>query len=324
MTTAPVVSAETPAVAGYRPHPLHAPERDWTEVNCYIDLWIELLHWLGRDPVPALCCALNADVDGDQWTFLKPDPEDLRILYGIEVRELNIWRSVLEHVGDQLDRGRLMTVEVDSWFLPDTRGRAYQMAHEKTTIVPHSLNVEDKRLSYFHGPGLFELRGADFDGLFAPALLPPYAETIVLDPAMNPGNVEELATRALLLTADHLRRAPATNPVRTLAAEIEAKLGWLAGQDPSAFHAFAFGTARQCGGTAELAADLARWLHDHAAVETFGADGDFRAVSTDAKALQFTMARAARGRRTDLSGVLDRMADSWDAGLAKLRSALLT
>ena len=32
----------------YVPHPLHDSGRDWPETNCYVDLWIELLH--GRGP----------------------------------------------------------------------------------------------------------------------------------------------------------------------------------------------------------------------------------------------------------------------------------
>lgn len=317
------LEAGSPALAGYRPHFLHGPERDWTEVNCYVDLWIELLSWLGHDPVPMLACVLTADVDGDQWTFLKPQPEDLRTLYGIDVRELNLWRPVLEHATQQLERGRMMTVEVDSWFLPDTRGRAYQLAHEKTTIVPRTIDAAAKRLRYFHGPGCFELADADFDNLFAPTLLPPYTETIVLD-ALPSLTTAELGTQAAALAVAHLRRAPAGNPVTRLAIEIEAKIPWLVDQEPQAFHAFAFGTARQCGGTAELAADLADWLRDHAGVDTSDAGLHFRQVSTCAKALQFSMARAARGRRADLAGILSQMADSWDAGLSKLRRALLT
>ena len=71
---------------GYQSHFSHAGERIWPETNCYLDLWIETLHALGLDPVPAFACALSADHDGLQWTFLKQQPEDLRRLYGLEVR----------------------------------------------------------------------------------------------------------------------------------------------------------------------------------------------------------------------------------------------
>ena len=38
---------------GYQSHFSHAGERIWPETNCYLDLWIETLHALGLDPVPA-------------------------------------------------------------------------------------------------------------------------------------------------------------------------------------------------------------------------------------------------------------------------------
>lgn len=70
---------------GYQSHFSHAGERIWPETNCDLDLWIETLHALGLDPVPAFARALSADHDGLQWTFLKQQPEDLRRLYGLEV-----------------------------------------------------------------------------------------------------------------------------------------------------------------------------------------------------------------------------------------------
>ena len=36
------------------PHALHQGERVWQETNCYVDLWIELLHGFGLDPRAAL------------------------------------------------------------------------------------------------------------------------------------------------------------------------------------------------------------------------------------------------------------------------------
>ena len=35
----------------YLPHSLHDEERVWPEKNCYLDLWIELLHSLELDPL---------------------------------------------------------------------------------------------------------------------------------------------------------------------------------------------------------------------------------------------------------------------------------
>ncbi len=68
--------------ATFCPHPLHAAERTWTETNCYVDMWIEVLHALGLDPVAAAAFTLSCDFEGDQWTFFKYPPEDLRALSG--------------------------------------------------------------------------------------------------------------------------------------------------------------------------------------------------------------------------------------------------
>jgi hypothetical protein len=48
--------------------------------------------------VPGFACALSADHDGLQWTFLKQQPEDLRRLYGLEVTEEIVWLPLLETV----------------------------------------------------------------------------------------------------------------------------------------------------------------------------------------------------------------------------------
>ena len=92
---APQISASP---RGYQSHFSHAGERIWPETNCYLDLWIETLHALGLDPVPAFACALSADHDGLHWTFLKQLPEDLRRLYGLEVTEEIVWLPLLETV----------------------------------------------------------------------------------------------------------------------------------------------------------------------------------------------------------------------------------
>ena len=172
----------------YSPHFTHSPDRIWPETNCYFDLWIELLHSLGLDPVPSFACTLSADHDGLHWSFIKPPPEDIRRLYGLEVTEENVWMSVLETVESGPPRGVLHTVEVDSWWLPDTAGTAYRSEHVKTTILPTRVDRHRKLLWYLHNAGLYALDGEDFDRIFSfgdgigPAL-PPYIEQIRSFPA---------------------------------------------------------------------------------------------------------------------------------------------
>src|SRR5579872_3381278 len=88
--------------ASYQANALHDAERVWSESNCYVDLWIEVLHALDLDPVPALAFTLSVDFEGDQWQFFKFPLEDLRALYGLDVAEMNPWRGVEHHIEEQL------------------------------------------------------------------------------------------------------------------------------------------------------------------------------------------------------------------------------
>jgi len=308
--------------ATFAPHPLHASERTWTETNCYVDVWIEVLHALGLDPLAGAAFTLSCDFEGDQWTFFKYPPEDLRAIYGLEVSELNVWRPVLDHVIEHLELGRLCTIEADSWFLPDTRGVAYGVDHVKTTIVPVAVDVDTRHLGYFHNAGYFELDGDDFDGVFRrgahvdPVALPPYVEQIRLDRVRR--DDPALTTRVLDLTADHLGRRPDDNPVVRLGARLQADLPWLATQDLETFHVYSFGLCRQCGASAELAASFVEWLCIHGGPGAEPAADALRSVAESAKALQFSLARVVRGRTVDLDAVLVPMAGAWQRAMGIL------
>lgn len=314
--------------ASYQTHALHASDRVWTETNCYVDVWIELLHASGADPLACAAFALSTDFEGDQWTFFKFPPEDLRAAYGIEVSELNVWRPVLDHVVEQLGLGRWLTVEVDSWFLPDTRGVSYQLAHVKSTIVANMVDVERRRLDYFHNAGYYELEGDDFDGIFrrgayaAPDALPPYVEMIKLDCLRNDSGAH--VTDELL--REHVRRRPLDNPIRRMAERIKADAAWLRSADDEAFHQYAFGTCRQCGASAELASAFLRWLAERRpdwAVALGHAAEQSQGLAETAKSLQFTLARMARGRNADVDPVLAAMATHWQAADDALRTSAL-
>jgi hypothetical protein len=284
-----------------------------------VDVWIEVLHALGLDPVAAAAFTLSCDFEGDQWTFFKYPPEDLRTLFGIEVAELNVWRPVVEHVEEQFGLGRLCTVEVDSWFLPDTRGVSYREVHEKTTIVPTRLDRAGRRLDYFHNAGLFTLADDDFDGLFHlvgpvdPAVLAPYVETVRID-RVRRGDPDQVAT-VVALTRTHLARRPVDNPITRMAARVGSDLEWLATQGIDAFHHYAFGLCRQCGASTELASTFVDWLNEHDRPGTEAAAAGLREVAEGSKSLQFALARAARGRTVNFGGVFDDMAASWDRAM---------
>jgi hypothetical protein len=303
----------------YRRHLIHGEDRIWSETNCYTDVWIELLHALGAEPLALCAFCLSADFEGTQWSFFKPPLEDIRELYGIEVTEMNVWRPILDHLEEEIALGRLLTVEVDSWFLPDTAGVSYRTEHVKTTIVPALVDRDRRILRYFHGAGFHELVRADFDGLFAAPLLPPYVELVRLENL----STDAAFSTVLSLARKHLSRRPATNPIHRLALRLSELAPWLAAQtDPEMFHKFAFGTLRQCGANAELAASHVEWLTRSASLPTGDTVARFLQVAEGAKTLQFALARAARGRTVDLVAAIDPLADAWDAALGQLDEAL--
>src|SRR4051795_7634725 len=117
----------------YQRHPIHGADRHWAETNCYVDVWVELLHALGFEPIAALPFTLAIDFEGDQWTFFKFALADLHELYGLDVQELAIWRPLVAHIEEQVTLGRPVLVELDSFHLPDTAGSAYRIAHVKST-----------------------------------------------------------------------------------------------------------------------------------------------------------------------------------------------
>lgn len=308
--------------ATYDRHRLHTTERVWTETNCYVDLWIELLHALGLDPVAGLAFTLSTDFDGFQWNFFKYPLEDLRTVYGLDVNEMNIWRPVIDHVEEQLDAGNLLTVEADSFHLPDTVGVSYATAHVKSTIVPQLVDRDARRLGYFHNAGYFEVTGDDFDGVFrlgqyaAPDALPPYVELVRLDHVDR--DPADLTKRARQLANHHLSRRPVDNPVARLGKRLIEDLGWLAEQDLETFHLYAFGTCRQCGASMETAADFVDWLDARDGGGLTEAAANLRGVAEGARTAQLSLARANRGRTVDLSGTLSVMESQWEAAFATL------
>jgi hypothetical protein len=297
---------------GYIRHALHAPERVWTETSCSCDVWIEVLHTLGLEPLAALGSTLSSGVIGDQWRFLKIPPEDLRLVYGIGVDEFVPWRPLAEHVERFLADGHLLTVEVDSWFLPDTAGRGYHHEHAKSTIVPNAIDLDARHLEYFHNVGYHRLLGADFDGVFAGTGLAPYVEVIRLD-GMDRSDPTD---RAVRVATGHFERRPTTDPISSLARLLQEGMIELTAVDESTYQRYVFGTIRQCGATAELAGSFVNWL---------GADSTgFTLAATYARSLLFKHARFRHGRNVAVEDLLSGMARGWADGLSTAAQRLET
>lgn len=306
-------------------HPLHNGERIWLETNCYVDLWIELLHAQGYEPLAALGFTVAQDFEGDQFTFFKVPPEDLRALFGLEVQELAIYDTVEAHAAEQLRRGNPVLVEVDSFYLPDTRGTAYRSQHVKTTIAVAGLDSDARRLDYFHNAGRFTLEGEDFDGVFRrlahlsgnPDVLFPYVEFVRSRAPALQGRA--LLDGALGLLAHHLRRRPARNPVAAYREAFPAHLERLAARSMDYFHLYAFNLLRQLGANAELLGSHLRWLDGQGEGGLSATADAATTLAETAKALQFQLARAVH-RKTfgDHTPLLDALERGWDDSVGAL------
>lgn len=323
-----VRALQCPTGAAYARHALHLEPNLWIEKNCYVDLWIEVLHALGHEPLAMLPTALCVDFEGDQWTFYKPALEDIRQLYGVDVQELTVWRPLVEHVIEHLGAGKLVSTEADAFWLPDTAGTDYRRKHTKTTIVISALDSGARRMEYFHNAGCFSLEGEDFDRLFKigeepPAdFLPLYAELVRFD-RQERRAPPELAPMSLALVRRSLARVPVDNPVRRFRARLERDLALLQERGLDHYHAWAFGTVRQLGVAFEISAASLQWLEAQGAGGFGGAIAPFRRISEANKSLILRLARTVNSRKPlELAPLFADQENAWDEGMAALRAAL--
>lgn len=311
--------------ASYQRHSLHAEGCAWVEKNCYIDIWIEVLHAYGLDPMAVLPFTLTVDFEGDQWTFFKPPHRDLWDLYGVDVQEMTVWKPLIEHAQLHLAAGRLVSTEADAFYLPDTQGTDYRSQHTKTTIVIHEIDAERRRLGYFHNAAYYGLEGDDFDHLFRtkvgpdPTFMPLFAELIRVDRARALAPATLRAESARLL-ARHAGRRPEHNPVAKFAEQFPSDLATLQQQGLPRYHAYAFAVVRQLGAAFELASLYLSWLSAEDA-DLASAARSFTQISAAAKALILKGARAVNSKKpADFSALLGDAAREWDAGMRSVDS----
>ena len=310
----------------YVTHALHGADRAWPETNCYVDLWIEVLHAAGLDPTAALAFTLSTDFEGDQWTFFKFPLGDLAELFGVRTEELAIWRSPAEHALEQVARGRVVLMEVDSFSLPDLSGTSYRTEHAKTTIGIQSIDLEARRCGYFHNGGYFTLEGEDFAQLFwltrpwdgVDDHLLPYTEFAKLDRLRRLGDAD-LTRVAVAQLRRHLADRPTVNPFTAYAPRLAADVERLRGERLADFHLYAFATIRQFGANFELAGSFLRWLAARGEADLEGPAANFEAMAQAAKPLQFRLARAVSAKKPlDAAASLQDLGARWDAAMAAL------
>jgi hypothetical protein len=304
--------------ATYKRHALHAEDLVWVEKNCYVDVWIELIHALGCEPLAMLPFVAAIDFEGDQWTFFKPKHDELFDLYGIDVQELNLWRNLVDHVQVHVGNGKMVAVEADAFFLPDTAGTDYQRQHTKSTIIICDFDLEQRKLGYFHNAGYYALEGADFEKLFRidappdPTFMPFFAEVVRVDRLVKRAP-DELRSMSRVLLQKHLSRRPVKNPVTRFGEQLASDLTKLQDEGLPVYHAWAFATIRQLGAAMELLSLHLGWRGDDRAKE---AAAELAKVSQSAKALILKGARAVNGKRAlDATAMFEEMSGAWERGM---------
>jgi uncharacterized protein DUF1839 len=311
------LSGKDPAT--YSPHVLHGEGRTYIETNCYTDVVIELLHACGYEPLAMFGHLVRMDFEGDQWTFFKPPPDDLEALFGVDIHEMQPYRPLPVQIAEQIEQGRTVIVELDSWYLPDTASTSYRSEHVKTSVAADAIDVASERLRYFHNTGLHELRGEDYRGAFrigdfSEDVLPPYTELVRFDAGRRLEG-EALREAALELLRRHLRRRPDVNPFDRFGIQLERQLPALMEAGLDEYHAYAFATARMAGSGFEIAAAHARWLLGEDAEP---AERAMQEIVDGCKALSF---RLARRRPFDAGPLLGSLADAWRRATAELVEA---
>lgn len=309
-------------------HPLlHGSAENFRETNCYSDLIIELVHACGLNPIACLGYTLASDMEGDQWTFGKPSHHDLEVLYGIRIEELSLYRSLLDQLVTQVSKCSIPLLEADAYHLPDVAGIDYRSNHVKTTIGITHIDVEQKRMYYFHNATFDTLEGEDFDGVVTPLVaaqtgyLPPYCEIAKLD-RVHVLEDDVLRQHAFSLARHHLAKRPVKNPFISYLAAMAGHQQAIVQQGEAAYHAYTFVAPRQLGAAHQLGAHFLRWL-DNGSGQLLAAADAFDQIAILSKSLVLKLARVSfSGRAADLSGLINDMAVQWDIASLQLQQGL--
>jgi len=317
-----LITSHPLAVQSYQPHGLHTDsDYPWPEHNCYVDLFIELLHSLRCDPIACFYVALCADFQGDQWTFVKPDVWALWKLYGVRVFEVNVWHMVESHVIYQLRDHSVPLLEVDAFYLPDVAGISYQLDHTKTAIGIVGIDVAAQELWYFHNRGLHCASGADYRGLLGidprPQLVPYFESASVGAACVR--SYADLRHDSLELLRESLTATSVRDPFGCFERHLADSLPAMA-QGDLGFHRYSFATFRQLGAACSLGVQYLSWC----GLPNMGrAIEGLALVSSLSQAFILRLARAAtRGREVDWQEPLACMRTAWQTARDSLGDAI--
>lgn len=318
----------------HRAHELHRGERIWRDGAGPVDLWIELLHGNGLDPHAGLAFTVTQDFEDDQFTLARLPQEDIEKLYGLQVQELSVFDSLEERAMVQTRRGNIVLVEVDAFFLPDTRAPSYRSEHAKTTIGIDVIDPDAKRLGYFHHTGYHLLDDDDYDGVLrtSPAhaaeqggaagtvhgqALFPHVEFAkrVRDPLAGTALAEVSAD----LLCAHLLRRPMHNPIERWRAAFPEHVDTMLSRGEAYARLCACNVMHPLGANFELLAHYLQWMREHGFDIPVSTHLGARRIASEAMVMQCRLARALSHSKRDLCDAsFDAMQEAYDRVVAPL------
>ena len=261
------------------------------------------------------------DFEGDHFTFSKFPSEDLNLLYSVRVQELAIYDSLEGHLATQIERGRMPIVEVDGFFLPDTRGTSYRRDAPRRRRSPSTCSIRParRRRLFSQRRILFPRVATDYDGLLIDAgrrrrrPCYPYADFVKFGCHDDVGDLRA-AARALL--CKHVGERPTANPVAAFRSRIGEQAYAIAQKSPecvSRIRVQHAAPARRQFRTAGEPSRLARRRHEPLRRRRARVPS---ALSSGAKSFQFQLARAIARKRFDgLAAHLDPLVAHYDRAL---------
>ncbi|WP_277187913.1 DUF1839 family protein [Caballeronia sp. BR00000012568055] len=292
-------------------HALHRGERIWHEGAGATDLWIELLHGYGLEPHAALAFTVAQDFEDDQFTLGRVPQEDIEKLYGLQVQELSVFDSLEERALVQIRRANTVLVEVDAFFLPDTRAVSYHREHAKTMIGIDVIDPNARRLGYFHHTGYHLLDGDDYDGVLKPMALFPHVEFVKR--ARDPLTGTALAEASADLLCAHLLRRPLHNPITRWRAVFPEHIDTMLERGDAYTRLYASNVMRHLGANFELLAHYLQWMREQGFDIPVQTHTSSRKLASESMVMQCRLARAlSRGKRELCEGSFDVMEDAWD------------
>ena len=140
------------------------------------------------------------------------------------------YRSLPEHIEQQLGAGRTVLVEIDGFYLPDTAATSYRREHLKTTVAPEAIDRGGEWMRYFHNAGYFELAGEDYRGAFrmldhfTDDVMDPFTELVTFDAGPRLSGDDAAPRRPASCSAATTPGGPRRNPFAAWADSLTGDL----------------------------------------------------------------------------------------------------